>query len=806
MTSRIHAGAWLCTFATVGLGLAARAQGNPDIILFDEDDSIGVGYYDASVGNVTLPSVLVRGGPGDKLIINSGQAYTGSDSGLLDWRSAVGGSWRFFIARPGWSMVNVAGYSNLVVYLNGPASVAAANLPQIGLESSPPDLSTPAVPLGDYLPGGMDQDPLTWDAAVVPLTAFPAAGGFSLTKVKAVYFAQGAADDATHTIWFDNVRFRTGSGSNPPPPPVAPQGVVTRGGDHSVTLHWNPNTEAGLAGYNVFRSTTAGGAYTKLTSKPAPIHTYADLTAINGQTNFYRVTAIDSYQQESAVSGTVSGWALAFASDDDFLEYVQRCAFDYFWYQANPTNGLVRDRSDPTSAASVAATGFGLTAIGVAIDHGWITRAEGRARTLATLKTFQDAPQGDGVTGTIGYHGWFYHFLDVNTGFRAGTSELSSIDTALLLAGVLYAREYFHGAEAEETGIRDLADAILSRIDWVWMQNGGGTLTMGWRPESGFLGARWVGYNEAMILYLLGMGAPSNPLPATCWANWTGGYQWNTSYELSFVHFPPLFGHQYSHCWVDFRHIADAYMQGQTSTYFENSRRATLAQQAYAIENPKGHTGYGTNVWGFTACDGPGIGGYFPYIARGAPPEENDDGTVAPTAAGGSMPFAPEICVPALRGFYTNYLAKIWTGYGFRDAFNLETNWWGPHVLGIDQGPILLMIENHRSGRVWDVFMRNPTIQHGLERAGFVQLPFLSPSLAPQNNATSFRLSWPANLGRQYQVEYGPDLFRWLTSPTGWIVAEGAVASWDDAGPPATDVPPGSASGRFYRVFRLGTP
>ena len=214
------------------------------------------------------------------------------------------------------------------------------------------------------------------------------------------------------------------------------------------------------------------------------------------------------------------------------------------------------------------------------------------------------------MTGTIGYHGGFYHFLDFDTGLRAGTSELSSIDTALLLAGILYAREYFDGSEPSEVTIRTLADAIINRIDWTWMMNGGDTLAMGWRPESGFLNARWVGYNEAMILYLLGPGVPANTLPESSWTSWTSGYQWNMSYPLSFVQFPPLFGHQCSHCWVDFRHIADAYMQGQTSTYFENSRRATLAQQAYAIDNPKGHSGYGTNVWGFTACDGPGTAGY----------------------------------------------------------------------------------------------------------------------------------------------------------------------------------------------------
>ncbi len=796
----------LSVLSGLALSLAAAAQETPDIIIFDEDDSIGVGYYDASVGIVTAPSDLTRGGPGDKLVIVEGRAYTGSESGLLQWRSAVGGTWKFFIARPGWSTVNVQAYSNVVVYLNAPDAVDAANLPYVGLESSPPDASTAAVALGDFLPEGVDGDTNTWQPVVIPLTAIPTTAAFSLTRVKDVYFTQGVADDTPHTLWFDNIRFRTGSGSGVPLPPAAPQALIAHGGDRSVVLHWNPNQETSLAGYNVYRAGTSGGSYTKLTTRPVPIHAFADLTAVNGRTNYYRVTAVDAFQQESAESVTAGGAARAFTDDLDFLECVQRTAFEYFWYQANPTNGLVRDRSDPTSAASIAATGFGLTAIGIGIDHGWITREAGRARALATLRTFHDSPQGDTVTGTIGYRGWFYHFLDMNTALRAGTSELSSVDTAWLLAGVLYLRQYFDGSAPEEVSLRGLADDIFNGVDWAWMENGGDTLTMGWRPESGFLNAQWVGYNEAMMLYLLGIGAASHPLPAIQWNNWTSGYQWDASYGLEFVHFPPLFGHQYSHCWVDFRHVADAYMQGQNSTYFENSRRATLAQQAYAIENPNGHTGYGTNVWGFTACDGPGTGSYYPYIARGAPPAQNDDGTIAPTAAGGSLPFAPEICLPTLRHFYDAYRANLWTGYGFRDAFNLETNWWGPHVLGIDQGPILLMAENYRNGRVWDVFMRHAAIQRGLEGAGFVRLPSPAMSLQPRADGSSFRLSWLGDIGRQYEVEYGPDPFAWRPSPTSPVTATATNVTWDDAGPPATEALPGSAPARFYRVFRLGAP
>jgi len=464
-----------------------------------------------------------------------------------------------------------------------------------------------------------------------------------------------------------------------------------------------------------------------------------------------------------------------FSSEGEFLEFVQRKAFDYFWLEANPSNGLVRDRSRTNSYSSIAAVGFGLTAICVAIDHQWITRAEGRARVLATLKTFREKPQGPQADGVIGCHGWFYHFLDMNSGLRAWKCELSSIDTALLLAGVLYLREYFDAADPDEAVIRGLANGIYGRIDWLWMTgakenltrlsdtlprrpgedqpplnppartesrqrgegptlspsegekaadgrvkgNQSGSLSMGWHPERGFIERRWIGYNEAMILYLLALGSPTNPLPPHCWKEWTRGYQWTSSYGQSFVHFPPLFGHQYSHCWIDFRRIADDFMRGRGIDYFENSRRATLAQHAYCIANPGGFRGYSEMVWGLTASDGPGFGKFRAYSARGAPPPEDDDGTIAPTAVGGSIPFAPEICLPTLRHFYEEFRTNIWTPYGFCDAFNLTANWWDPEVLGIDQGPILIMIENYRTGRVWKTFMKAPEIRRGLTAAGF---------------------------------------------------------------------------------------
>jgi len=403
-------------------------------------------------------------------------------------------------------------------------------------------------------------------------------------------------------------------------------------------------------------------------------------------------------------------------STSALLDTIEHASFQYFWSEVNPANGLIRDRSTLPSPCSIAANGFGLSAICVGIDHGWIARQAGRDRVLTTLQTFWNGPQGTAASGTIGYKGLFYHFLDMSTATRTWNSELSSIDTALLMAGVLDVKQYFDGSDSQELQIRALSDSIYYRADWNWMRNFSSGILMGWKPGSGFSGfGQWIGYNEAMILYLLALGSPTHPVPTTAWNAWTTGYQWQTQYGYTYVIFPPLFGHQYSHCWVDFRLARDAYMQSKGITYFENSRRATLAQRAYCIANPGQFAGYSDSLWGLTASDDPAG-----YSAHGAPPAQNDNGTITPTAAASSIAFAPEVAIPAMRNMYNAYSSQLWGPYGFKDAFNLTANWWDTDYLGIDQGPIVLMIENYRTGAVWNRFMRNPDVLRGLQRAGFV--------------------------------------------------------------------------------------
>lgn len=421
------------------------------------------------------------------------------------------------------------------------------------------------------------------------------------------------------------------------------------------------------------------------------------------------------------------------STDHELLTALQRSAFDFFWQEANPKNGLIPDRTQPGSKSSIAAVGFGLSALPIGIQHGWVTRTAAASRAALTLRTFDEGPQGPQAEGVIGYRGWFYHFLEMDTARRTWKCELSSIDTALFLAGALDVGLFFDdAADSMEREIRDRSERLVRRVEWDWMRHRGDTLTMGWHPETGFLPSRWRGYNEAMLLYLLALGAPAQPLPPKAWSAWSETYSWQTHYGQSYVHFPHLFAHQYSHCWVDFRGLRDEALRPHGIDYFENSRRATLAQQAYARDNPLKHPGYGEFVWGFTASDGPRG-----YSAHGAPPSDNDDGTIAPTAAGGSLPFAPEICLPTLREFHSRWGRQLWTRYGFRDAFNIRSNWFASDVLGIDQGPILLMAENHLTGSTWQRMKRSPILQRGLAAAGFLpQQPVHLPTRPNPSNAS----------------------------------------------------------------------
>ncbi|MBA2301681.1 MAG: hypothetical protein H0W08_03525 [Acidobacteria bacterium] len=393
---------------------------------------------------------------------------------------------------------------------------------------------------------------------------------------------------------------------------------------------------------------------------------------------------------------------------------------------------MVPDSTKQNAAASIAAIGFALTAYPIAVEREYLTRDEAITRVLTTLRFFWNSPQGTQPDAT-GYQGFYYHFLDMHTGRRANDSELSTIDSAFLIAGALTAAQYFDGDAPDEQEICTLADALYARADWQWAQNGQLRVSHGWNPEVGFLKHRWDGYSEALILYTLGLGSPTRPLPVASYAAWTRSYRWQKLYDIEFLYGGPLFVHQLSHVWIDFRGIQDAYMREKGLDYFENSRRAAYVQQQYAIRNPKRFKGYGEYSWGITASDGPGpaerkVGGhtrhFFDYKAR-AIPTGPDDGTLAPWAVIAALPFAPELVLPTIKCLDDTF-PEMTSEYGFKCSYNptfsdggTTSGWISQGYYGLDQGPIVMMIENYRSGLIWRLLRRSPAIRMGLRRAGF---------------------------------------------------------------------------------------
>jgi hypothetical protein len=436
------------------------------------------------------------------------------------------------------------------------------------------------------------------------------------------------------------------------------------------------------------------------------------------------------------------------AAEAAFLEDLSRRTFRYFAEQSNPETGLVLDRARTDGSphdehhrnvASIAATGFGLTAWCIAAERKWVSAEQARKRVHATLRFFAER--------AVHQHGWFYHWLDAATGQRVWNSEVSSIDTALLLAGVLTARQYFRN----DSRIVRLATTIYERVDFQWMLNGHPMLlSHGWRPETGFIIHRWDRYSEHTILSMLAAGSETHPISPEAWYAWKRD---RTNYAgYNYVDGGPLFIHQYSHAWIDYRGLRES--KPPHVDYFANSVDATLAHRRFCIELSREFPAYSSNMWGITASDS--IKG---YVAWGGPPRDRAiDGTVVPCAAAGSLMFTPELSLAALREMHRRFGARVYGRFGFADAFNPNTGWVNPDVIGIDLGITLLAAENLRSEDVWRWFMRNPEVQRAIRLVGLVKYKGATERVTRRTDG-----GWAA--WSIHSVITGRSAVRWLNDP-----------------------------------------
>jgi hypothetical protein len=416
-------------------------------------------------------------------------------------------------------------------------------------------------------------------------------------------------------------------------------------------------------------------------------------------------------------------------TDEALVERLQRSAFGYFEQYVNPRNGLVADTSRPGSPASIAVVGFALSAYVVAVERGWMPREAAADRVLTTLRFLKGSPQG-ATADVSGHRGFYYHFLDMESGRRVWDCELSLIDSTLLMAGILTAGRYFD-AGGRESEIAELADSLYRRVDWRWAQNDSATLAQGWKPECGFLHYGWEGYNEATILYALGLGSPTHPLTDGAFETWTLTYQWEHLLGQDVLYCGPLFTHLFSHAWIDFRGIRDAFMREKDTDYFENTRHTIAVHREYCARNPHDYVGYSRDVWGISAGDGPvdarGLqqprdDRHFGYMARGAP-YGPDDGTLCPWAMLATLPFEPEAALRGTRTLLSRY-PQVCRAGRFSSGYNptLATSaggWLSEGWYGLDQGLLVLSIENARSGLIWKLLRRSTDLRHGLTRAGF---------------------------------------------------------------------------------------
>lgn len=679
------------------LPAAVQAQG---VRLFRDGSGT---YWDLSYGYANISSIEVING--SKAPLEYGTYWRGTSALRMRYTPRSGGDWLLGVANTGWAVVDGTGLDSLVFWAYSATALPAADLPYVFIEDRN-NTRSPRYPMAPYNPGGLPAG--VWTRLVMPLAPIQAGpGSANMSLLNKTFFAQTPTGTlgVQRTIYLDEIRWVYADTTPPETPPVTDAMAFER----HVDLLWDLPVPADVESYRVER--LVNGAWTTWLWAAAEQGGAALWLGAPAASCTLRVVTEDWSFRESAPSAEFARTTVPL-DGQEFLDMIERATFRYFWQGAHPTSGLIRERTSSGDICASGGTGFGLMAVPVGIERGYVTRAEGVARVLQML-TFLSTAES--------YWGAFPHWIDGVTGlngnFLGPTDDtMDIVETAYLAEGLLTVRQYFDGADADEAQIRALATALWEGVDWTAFRAAGEDHLRWHRsPTTGLTTANVLGWNECAITYLLGVASPTHPLPALCYhSGWArdGDMVLNQSYygyplSVGWAYGGPMFFAHYSFVGFDPRFKRDAY-----ANYYTHNRNHALVQVAYSAANPYGYAGYSAACWGLTASDDP-----YGYQAHAA--YSGDNGTITPTAALGSMPYVPNEAMTAARHFYDVYGATLWSFYGFKDAFHPGLGWTASDHIAIDQGPILLMIENYRSGLLWDRFMANPEIAPMLTALGF---------------------------------------------------------------------------------------
>jgi hypothetical protein len=679
-------------------------------------DSPTPSSYDFSWMELTAPSELERTGADLRKfpVENTLSPAQGTNCLKLKWKSVSGGDWVAIAAGLNWTPKNLSQTDTLQFWLQSNELLDSIALPLIFMEDAINSKTTKHL-FGRWC---ITLQPGSWQKVTIPMSLFLNHGdAVDFTQIKTIGFAQNLADGQQHTLFVDDMRAFEGTGISPPV--SAPTGFVAKGYDSHVELRWDPNPESFLNGYQVQRSTDEGNSWETVAVVNKNNTHYLDWVRNLGTAVVadYRIMALNSANEPSLPSDTVSTQTSVF-TDDQLLDMVQEYTFRYFWDFAHPASGMARERNTSGNTVTTGGSGFGIMALPVGIERGFITREQGVERMQKILTFLESADR---------FHGVWPHWLNGNTGqvipFSTNDNGGDLVETGFLVQGLLTVRQYFNRPNPEELAIVQRITALWESVEWDWYtRDNSGALYWHWSPSVAWqMNMKIRGWNEGSIVYMLAIASPTHGIPASYWEN---GWAANPNYtngksfygyklDVGWDRGGPLFFAHYSFLGFDPRNIKD-----QFTNYFNLNRNHTLINRAYCMENPLNHAGYSENCWGLTASDDP-----FGYMAH-EPTNDRDNGTITPTAALSSMPYTPDESLAALKYFYRELGDKTWGWMGFYDAFNQRENWWATSTLAIDQGPIVGMIENARTGLLWDNFMANPEIAPMLEQIGFRPDPF----------------------------------------------------------------------------------